>query len=213
MADDFTVLESWVCQPYEFIHGAGIFTRDLQASLSYNGSSSTNTTTPDSSLPHTPTGSLPALTYSPFDNVTTQKQLQLPVGPPKKITKRKSRASKRSPTKYFTADPANFREMVQQITGFQANVIKPEPKRMMIPQSSSMLSTTSLLEINEMSPFMLDDQVLLPQPTQQQHKDCLFELYSVGKNEFSSFGKDCFSSSSSSSSFYPTLESWNGIIM
>ncbi|XP_074578912.1 uncharacterized protein LOC141835367 [Curcuma longa] len=31
--------------------------------------------------------------------------------------KRKSRASKRSPIAYFTADPAHFRELVQRITG------------------------------------------------------------------------------------------------
>ncbi|THU46402.1 hypothetical protein C4D60_Mb09t04570 [Musa balbisiana] len=31
--------------------------------------------------------------------------------------KRKSRASKRSPTTYIAADPANFRELVQRITG------------------------------------------------------------------------------------------------
>lgn len=34
-----------------------------------------------------------------------------------KIGKRKSRASKKSATTYITADPANFRQMVQQVTG------------------------------------------------------------------------------------------------
>ncbi|KAJ0099524.1 hypothetical protein Patl1_21066 [Pistacia atlantica] len=34
-----------------------------------------------------------------------------------KISKRKSRASKRTQTTFITADPANFRQMVQQVTG------------------------------------------------------------------------------------------------
>ncbi|KAL5719423.1 hypothetical protein ACHQM5_012204 [Ranunculus cassubicifolius] len=54
-----------------------------------------------------------------------------------KITKRKSRASKRSPTTFIAADPANFRQMVQQVTGIQfgdahmpvTSVLKPEPYR------------------------------------------------------------------------------------
>lgn len=48
-----------------------------------------------------------------------------------KITKRKSRASKRSPTTFITADPANFRQMVQQVTGQVpiGSLLKPVPKR------------------------------------------------------------------------------------
>ncbi|KAK1434589.1 hypothetical protein QVD17_00336 [Tagetes erecta] len=50
-------------------------------------------------------------------------------------TKRKSRASKRSMTTFIQADPANFRQMVQEVTGakFEGNgrlpVVKPEPLR------------------------------------------------------------------------------------
>ena len=51
----------------------------------------------------------------------------------KKITKRKSRATKRSATTYITADVSNFREMVQQVTGVQFTARrdlswKPAPK-------------------------------------------------------------------------------------
>lgn len=55
-----------------------------------------------------------------------------------KIAKRKSRASKRSTTTFITADPANFRQMVQQVTGVRFGghgqlpvtpVVKPEPQR------------------------------------------------------------------------------------
>ncbi|GAB4843989.1 hypothetical protein Ancab_013953 [Ancistrocladus abbreviatus] len=55
-----------------------------------------------------------------------------------KAMKRKTRPSKRSPTTFITADPANFRQMVQQVTGAKylkgeitvASVLKPEPKRL-----------------------------------------------------------------------------------
>ncbi|MQK22112.1 VQ motif-containing protein, partial [Escherichia coli] len=40
-----------------------------------------------------------------------------PAGATGKVSKRKSRASKRSQTTFITADPANFRQMVQQVTG------------------------------------------------------------------------------------------------
>ncbi|EHA8590723.1 calmodulin-binding protein 25-like [Cocos nucifera] len=54
-----------------------------------------------------------------------------------RISKRKSRASKRCPTTYINADPANFRRMVQQVTGVRvvdANLpvepaSEPEPQR------------------------------------------------------------------------------------
>ncbi|XP_059668270.1 calmodulin-binding protein 25 [Cornus florida] len=54
-----------------------------------------------------------------------------------KRTKRKSRASKRTTTTFIAADPANFRQMVQQVTGVRFGngqmpvvpVLKPEPQR------------------------------------------------------------------------------------
>lgn len=55
-----------------------------------------------------------------------------------KITKRKPRASKRTTTTFINADPANFRQMVQQVTGIRfggnaqvpvTTVLKPEPQR------------------------------------------------------------------------------------
>jgi hypothetical protein len=54
-----------------------------------------------------------------------------------RIAKRKSRASKRATTTFITADPANFRQMVQQVTGVRFScgqipvnpVMKPEPQR------------------------------------------------------------------------------------
>lgn len=61
-------------------------------------------------------------------------------GPPPtgKVCKRKPRASKKSRTTFITADPANFRRMVQQVTGNGSGdgkmttvspILKPEPQR------------------------------------------------------------------------------------
>ncbi|KAK4272407.1 hypothetical protein QN277_020971 [Acacia crassicarpa] len=54
-----------------------------------------------------------------------------------KVSKRKPRASKRSHTTYIAADPMNFRQMVQRVTGVRpdnsqmpmAPILKPEPQR------------------------------------------------------------------------------------
>ncbi|CAI9779559.1 unnamed protein product [Fraxinus pennsylvanica] len=61
------------------------------------------------------------------------------VGLTRKITKRKSRATKGATTTFISADPANFRQMVQQMTGVRfgdlngqlpvSQVLKPEPQR------------------------------------------------------------------------------------
>lgn len=61
------------------------------------------------------------------------------VGLSRKITKRKSRATKGATTTFISADPANFRQMVQQMTGVRfgdlngqlpvSQVLKPEAQR------------------------------------------------------------------------------------
>ncbi|GKV32714.1 hypothetical protein SLEP1_g41301 [Rubroshorea leprosula] len=79
-----------------------------------------------------------------------------------KVSKRKSRASKRSQTTFITADPANFRQMVQQVTGVRfgnaqlpvAQVLKPEPQR-----AGSQLTgaaTGGFLPTLDTSAFLLD---------------------------------------------------------
>ncbi|WOL16368.1 calmodulin-binding protein 25-like [Canna indica] len=72
--------------------------------------------------------SAPASVPSPDALSTATSSLLLPLAgdPPRRGDpptggrigkKRKCRASKRSPTTYISADPANFRELVQQVTG------------------------------------------------------------------------------------------------
>ncbi|MCI25842.1 hypothetical protein A2U01_0047033, partial [Trifolium medium] len=84
-----------------------------------------------------------------------------------KISKRKSRASKRSQTTFITADPANFRQMVQQVTGVRfgagsnvsmASVVKPEPHRVMGVTGGGRFSATGVgcLPTLDTSAFLLD---------------------------------------------------------
>lgn len=75
-----------------------------------------------------------------------------------KATKRRSRASKKSQTTFITADPSNFRQMVQQVTGAKyidhsssfgmfAPIVKPEPLRLSCGPSDAvpMLDTSAFL--------------------------------------------------------------------
>lgn len=78
--------------------------------------------------------------------------------------KRKSRASKKSMTTFIQADPANFRQMVQQVTGVKfegsgqmpvSNVMKPEPVRQ--PFFNRL---QGLLPTLDTSAYLLDHQSL-----------------------------------------------------
>ncbi|XP_042052213.1 calmodulin-binding protein 25-like [Salvia splendens] len=70
-------------------------------------------------------------TASENDAAAPKQRRSLP--PCGRVSKRKSRASKRAATTFIAADPANFRQMVQQVTGVrfsgQLAVLKPEPQR------------------------------------------------------------------------------------
>lgn len=79
-----------------------------------------------------------------------------------KSTKRKSRASKRSMTTFIQADPANFRQMVQQVTGVKiqgngqlpgSSLMKPEPLR-----QPFINKLQGLLPTLDTSAYLLDHQ-------------------------------------------------------
>ncbi|KAE8664106.1 Peroxisomal membrane 22 kDa family protein isoform 1 [Hibiscus syriacus] len=75
---------------------------------------------------------------TPETSPKRQRTAANPPPPTGKVSKRKRRASKRSQTTFITADPANFRQMVQQVTGVRFGdgqmpvnpVLKPEPQRL-----------------------------------------------------------------------------------
>ncbi|KAL1314121.1 hypothetical protein HN51_040903 [Arachis hypogaea] len=141
-----------------------------------------------------------------------------------RVTKRKSRASKRSQTTFITADPANFRQMVQQVTGVRfgggaaadiamAPVLKPEPQRLVSGGGGRFpAGAACLLPTLDTSAFLLDhhqQQVVGPNSGSagpgvsvsgplpfSQPMGLVDASPSLGSADF-----DTFSS-------FPTLESW-----
>lgn len=94
------------------------------------------------------------------ENEATGSNRRSKVGVSGKISKRKSRPSRRNTTTYITADVDNFRHMVQQVTGVRfgsdgqlpiAHVLKPEPQRVV-----NRLLPDSCLPTLDTSAFLLD---------------------------------------------------------
>ncbi|RWW49850.1 hypothetical protein BHE74_00043933 [Ensete ventricosum] len=174
-------------------------TRALQISLS----DATTTTTTTSSSASADTLSSPLLLlnqqYTPPSSSSSSaaaaaaadailhRRGALGPAPAGRVSKRKSRTSKRSTTTYIDADPANFRELVQRVTGarFRGDpaewqLIKPEPVRPAVaaradPQqiclptldsSAFLLDTGAVAVPGEDSPFgpppVFDFDPLLP---------------------------------------------------
>ncbi|KAJ4848100.1 hypothetical protein Tsubulata_023521 [Turnera subulata] len=145
-------------------------------------------------------------------------------GPNGKVSKRKSRASKRSQTTFITADPANFRQMVQQVTGvrFGGNsqlpvvpVLKPEPHRPPPGGRSVAAAAAACLPTLDTSAFLLDQHQLLlgsvsgpglpvgsgPQSFGTQPQTLPADSGTAAAAGGGGFGFDTFSG-------FPTLESW-----
>lgn len=114
-------INSWITETLTH-NTAGTLTGPLHTSLSDQTTSSVKS---------------PSVSGSDPDTSVARRRNAITNG---KITKRKSRALKRNTTTTFiAADPANFRRMVQQVTGFSsvgngqvpvAPLLKPEPQRL-----------------------------------------------------------------------------------
>lgn len=124
----------WTYTPWlsdNFARETEALTRALQISIS-DGSSNSN----NNSNSNSPTSS--SYLHLPIPSPSTgparsRSGLSAQTG---RVTKRKSRVSKKSTTTFITADAANFRQMVQQVTGVRFSetdlaepVLKPEPQR------------------------------------------------------------------------------------
>ncbi|XP_022152004.1 calmodulin-binding protein 25 [Momordica charantia] len=130
-----------------------------------------------------------------------------------KVSKRKSRASKRNHTTFITADAANFRQMVQQVTGVRfgssqsqaqtAPILKPEPQR-----PGGRLPGAGALPTLDTSAFLLSHH--------QQSSGSGSEITGPGPLDFGpglgianggpiGSGFDTFST-------FPTLESWKAVM-
>ncbi|KAK6120425.1 hypothetical protein DH2020_045832 [Rehmannia glutinosa] len=124
------------------------------------------------------------------------------VPPSGRVTKRKSRASKRATTTFITADPSNFRQMVQQVTGVRfsglngqlptAPVLKPEPHRVI-----DRLQIGRGLPTFDTSAYLLDGSAssLMAQPQTP------YTVAADGGSSGNGLDFDSFCS-------FPTLESW-----
>ncbi|CAN1306860.1 Calmodulin-binding protein 25 [Linum perenne] len=140
-----------------------------------------------------------------------------------KVTKRKKprAASKKSQTTFISADPANFRQMVQQVTGGGANamvpVMKPEPQRF----AGGGRTSGACLPTLDTSAFFLDH--IDPSGTPHQHHQ-QEEMQQNVTVSVASDGGDAADPLSfphapmggggidfDSFSSFPTLESWKNI--
>lgn len=199
--------DSWISEA--FARDTETLTKALQQSLS-NYSSPDPVISPFFNLVKPETTPPPQSAGSGSDLETSKRRNSIPAtGKP---TKRKSRASKRNTTTFITADPANFRQMVQQVTGvrFGGNghvpvvpVLKPAPQRP-VNRMQGCLPTL------DTSAFLLDHQ------HQQQvvgsttaAEMVAAQSSSRGMNTAAALVAECgagvdFDSFSS----FPTLESW-----
>lgn len=135
-----------------------------------------------------------------------------------RVSKRKSRASKRSQTTFITADPANFRQMVQQITGARftgslpapmAPVVRPEPLRAAGGAGGRItVGAGCLLPTLDTSAFLLDHH---HQNNAAVGPDSAGDgpgLSGPGPVSFGQLMDDAASFDFESFSSFPTLESW-----
>lgn len=121
-----------------------------------------------------------------------------------KITKRKSRASKKNTTTFINADASNFRQMVQQVTGVKfgngqvpvASVLKPEPQRM-VNRFQGCLPTL------DTSAFLLDHHVATAGNGPAMSQQPVMGYAPAGGSGDGGAGFDFESFSG-----FPTLESW-----
>lgn len=104
----FLDTQSWISGVFPLQNEA--LTKALQISLSDESSAS-------ETLSYLPP--LPSSTANPVSFTALRGTIPNRTSISRKIAKRKSRASKRTPTTYINADPANFRRMVQEVTGIR----------------------------------------------------------------------------------------------
>ncbi|KAG5252634.1 VQ motif-containing family protein [Salix suchowensis] len=114
-----TLSDCWISEA--FARDTETLTKALQKSIFNNIDDIPMNTTPiiPTASP-TPTASNVSGSDPETAGVTKRQRNPVP-GATGRVSKRKSRASKRSQTTFISADPANFRQMVQQVTGVRFN--------------------------------------------------------------------------------------------
>ncbi|KAI3786799.1 hypothetical protein L1987_40782 [Smallanthus sonchifolius] len=135
--------QSFFNHPHEIEVNHLILNQSDYCSTTASASNGTGTVSGSGSDPETPGSRRRGMNHS----------LGVSAGTPKK---RKPRASKRAMTTFIQADPANFRQMVQEVTGVKlpgSAVVKPEPLRR--PFSNKL---QGLLPTLDTSAYLLDVQ-------------------------------------------------------
>jgi len=195
-----TFADSWISEAYA--RDTDTLTRALQQTLSSHTGAGAgdsimspffNAIKPENLSVQTPSGS-----GSELETATPKQRNAVGGVAGVKIAKRKSRASKRATTTFITADPANFRQMVQQVTGVRFAsgqmpvnpVLKPEPQR-------AFNRLQGCLPTLDTSAFLLDHHLpasaAVAQPAMTATPPA---MVGGGGFDFESF------------SSFPTLESW-----
>ncbi|CAL9176461.1 unnamed protein product [Musa hybrid cultivar] len=172
MAENCSVLDPWMHRTESawmneaFARDNEALTQALQISLSDTSSSASHDTL-SSVATTTSTSRTPVLlpryqVTSPLGDVAALRgRNPLAPTPAVRISKRRSRPSKRAPTTYINADPAHFREMVQRVTGVRLDgdlaepLVKPEPVRPAVVGARAVLQQTHLPTLDT-SAFLLD---------------------------------------------------------
>lgn len=220
-SSDLSTIETWAFRPaFEnswisdaFARDTDALTKALHKSISDTDVSLSAATFSDLLKPETPSSLHQGQSVSSSggsEPETVSKRVPRnpnPSPPSGKIAKRKPRVSKRSPTTFITADPSNFRQMVQQVTGIRfaggqmptGSVLKPEPHRP-VGVVNRLQAGGYLLPTLDTSAFLLDHHH--QQPAGGGGQSSLgFGTPSVvadGGHDFDGF----------SLSSFPTLDSW-----
>uniref|UniRef100_A0A5B6ZZ43 VQ domain-containing protein n=1 Tax=Davidia involucrata TaxID=16924 RepID=A0A5B6ZZ43_DAVIN len=201
-----TFADSWISEA--FARDTETLTKALQKSLSNHSETimSSDAISPFFNLvkTETPTAQTPSFSSSDPDTAAPKRRNPIPItNSIGKTTKRKSRASKRTTTTFITADPANFRQMVQQVTGVRfgsgqlpvAPLLKPEPQRP-VNRLQGFLPTL------DTSAFLLDhNQQVVGPSSAAVHPSSLTIPAAAVADGGSGLDFDSFSN-------FPTLESW-----
>ncbi|XP_010525448.1 PREDICTED: calmodulin-binding protein 25-like [Tarenaya hassleriana] len=138
-------IDSWLLPESNFSRDNDLLARALHKSISTTHHDHNTLLLPDPLSPSAisePSPALSNVSCGSYPEISGTKRKRNGgsgvAGPSGKPPKRRSRTSKKSQTTFITADPSNFRQMVQQVTGAKyigsshnifSPIVKPEAKR------------------------------------------------------------------------------------
>ncbi|KAG8052605.1 hypothetical protein GUJ93_ZPchr0001g29495 [Zizania palustris] len=139
------------------------------------------------------------------------------VGPTGRVSKRKPRPSRRAHTTYISADPADFRRMVQEITGYPVSGADAAAPSSSTPAPRFASAPACVLPTLDTSAFLLDSAAPQQQPERPKNKPTFVSPTMVTflvADEASSLLQELeamVNAPPAIASAFPTLESWGMI--